>query len=154
MSEKIKNLWGRKLFLWALLTFGSVIIIAMLFLFVNRAGGFGGGTPSIAVDQQKIDFGYQKLGTHLTFVFKVTNTGKSSLQFKEKPYVEVVKGCCPPELTIDTMMLKPGESTTVESSSFMMHPGMDGMHNYAVHLKTNDPKNPDLVVTVLSDWGP
>jgi hypothetical protein len=52
------------------------------------------------------------------------------------------------------MVLKPGESTTVESSVFMMHPGMDGPHDYAVHLTTNDPKTPDLVVEVLSNWGP
>jgi hypothetical protein len=52
------------------------------------------------------------------------------------------------------MVLKPGASTTIESSPFMMHEGMDGPHNFAVHLKTNDKQNPDLVVTVLSDWGP
>ena len=52
------------------------------------------------------------------------------------------------------MVLKPGESTIVESSVFMMHPGMDGPHDYAVHLDTNDPKNPNLVVRVLSNWGP
>jgi len=52
------------------------------------------------------------------------------------------------------MVLKPGESTTLESAVFMMHPGMDGKHDYAVHLKTNDPNNPDLIVHVMSDWGP
>ncbi len=52
------------------------------------------------------------------------------------------------------MVLQPGESTYVESSIFMMHPGMDGPHDYAVHLKTNDASDPDLVVHVLSDWGP
>jgi hypothetical protein len=52
------------------------------------------------------------------------------------------------------MVLKPGDSTAIESGVFMMHPGMDGKHDYAVHLKTNDPTNPDLVVHVLSDWGP
>ncbi len=52
------------------------------------------------------------------------------------------------------MALKPGESTAVESDVFMMHPGMDGPHDFAVHLITNDPKTPDLVVHVLSVWGP
>ncbi len=52
------------------------------------------------------------------------------------------------------MVLNPGESTDVESSIFMMHPGMDGPHDYAVHLKTNDPQHSDLVVRVLSNWGP
>ena len=35
-----------------------------------------------------------------------------------------------------------------------MHPGMDGPHDYAVHLKTSDSQTPDLVVRVLSNWGP
>lgn len=57
-------------------------------------------------------------------------------------------------MTIGSMVLNPGESTTLQSAVFMMHPGMDGPHNFAVHLLTNDPKNPDLVVNVLSNWGP
>ena len=52
------------------------------------------------------------------------------------------------------MVLQPGKTTYVESSIFMMHPGMDGPHDYAVHLKTNDAATPDLVVHVLADWGP
>jgi hypothetical protein len=52
------------------------------------------------------------------------------------------------------MVLQPGESTVVESTSFTMHEGMDGPHNFAVHLKTNDPGNPDFVVNVLSNWIP
>lgn len=52
------------------------------------------------------------------------------------------------------MALQPGESTVVESAPFMMHEGMDGPHNFAVHLITNDPDNPDFVVNVISDWGP
>jgi hypothetical protein len=52
------------------------------------------------------------------------------------------------------MVLQSGESTIVQSSVFMMHAGMDGLHNFAVHLKTNDPVTPDLVVNVLSNWIP
>jgi hypothetical protein len=52
------------------------------------------------------------------------------------------------------MVLQPGESTTVTSGVFMMHEGMDGPHNFAVHLITNDPDNRDLVVNVLSNWIP
>ena len=52
------------------------------------------------------------------------------------------------------MVLQPGESTDITSSVFMMHPGMDGPHDYAVHLKTNDSSHPDLIVHVLSNWGP
>ena len=51
------------------------------------------------------------------------------------------------------MALKPGDSTTI-SMSFMMHEGMDGMHNFRVHLPTNDPNQPDKTLTVLSNWVP
>jgi hypothetical protein len=52
------------------------------------------------------------------------------------------------------MALQAGQSTTIRSNPFMMHPGMDGPHNFGVHLVTNDPQQPDFVVNVLSDWGP
>ena len=52
------------------------------------------------------------------------------------------------------MVLQPGESTVVESAPFTMHEGMDGPHNFAVHLVTNDPNHSDLVVNVISNWGP
>ena len=41
------------------------------------------------------------------------------------------------------MVLNPGESTIVRSGPFMMHEGMDGPHNFGVHLITNDPRVPD-----------
>ena len=52
------------------------------------------------------------------------------------------------------MVLNPGESTIIHSDVFMMHAGMDGSHNFAVHLKTNDPDSPDMIVNVLSNWVP
>ncbi|HEX2990180.1 MAG TPA: hypothetical protein VHO49_05840 [Anaerolineales bacterium] len=42
----------------------------------------------------------------------------------------------------------------IQSTAFMMHEGMDGPHNFAVRLKTNDPRQPELVVNVLSNWVP
>jgi hypothetical protein len=52
------------------------------------------------------------------------------------------------------MVLKPGETTVVESSIFMMHAGMDGPHDFAVRLLTNDPSQPQKTVNVLSNWVP
>jgi hypothetical protein len=51
------------------------------------------------------------------------------------------------------MVLKPGESTTL-TMEFMMHEGMDGMHDFSVHLPSNDPEQPDHTLTVLSNWVP
>jgi hypothetical protein len=55
--------------------------------------------------------------------------------------------------TIGAMVLQPGESTTV-SMEFMMHGDMGGMHNFRLHLLTNDPDQPDQTTTVLSNWLP
>lgn len=52
------------------------------------------------------------------------------------------------------MVLQPGESTTVTSSVFMMHAGMEGEHDFSVHLVTNDPDQPDQQVRILSNWVP
>jgi hypothetical protein len=139
----------------ALLLGGLLLAVAAFVIFQgNNQGSDTGGAPRLAVDREKIDWGTVKDYTKKTFTFTVTNTGTGTLRFKEKPYVQVVEGCCPPTLTVSSMVLKPGESATVTSAVFMMHPGMDGKHNYAVHLLTNDATQPDKVVNVISDWVP
>jgi hypothetical protein len=35
---------------------------------------------------------------------------------------------------------------------FMMHAGMEGPHDFRVHVRTNDPVEPDKELIVLSDW--
>jgi hypothetical protein len=154
MSTKNRKQQQKKGFSWILLALGGLLGIAAIFVFANKDGQSSGGTPSIAVDQERIDFGYIKLGEYRSFKIKVTNNGDGTLQFIETPYIEIVQGCCQPDLTISSMVIKPGESAYVQSPDFMMHEGMDGPHDFAVHLKTNDPANPDMVVHVLSDWGP
>ncbi len=49
------------------------------------------------------------------------------------------------------MTLNPGEKTTI-SMQFMMHGDMGGKHDFRVHLMTNDPKQPEKTVEVLSNW--
>ena len=90
MSKKHKR--QRKIFPWSLVAIGGVLLIIAAFFFANR-GGDGGGTPSIAVDQQKIDYGDVKFNVKKTFAIKVTNTGDGTLRFKEEPYIEVLEGC-------------------------------------------------------------
>lgn len=80
-------------FPWLIVALGGALVLAAALLFANRSGGTGGGTPSIAVDQQKIDFGDVNFGVEKTFAVKVTNTGDGALRFKEDPYIEVVEGC-------------------------------------------------------------
>ena len=77
---------------WLLVALGGVLLLIAASFFANRSGD-GGGTPSVVVDQQKIDYGYVKYGETRSFTVKVTNTGDGTLRFKENPYIEVVEGC-------------------------------------------------------------
>ena len=91
MSKKHKR--QRKSFPWSLVAIGGVLLIIAAFFLANRGGSDDGGIPSIAVDQQKIDYGDVKCGVNKTFAIKVTNTGDGTLRFKEEPYIEVLEGC-------------------------------------------------------------
>lgn len=51
------------------------------------------------------------------------------------------------------MTIAPGQTATMRLQ-FMMHQGMEGPHDFRVHLKTNDPVEPEKEITILSDWGP
>ena len=92
MGKKNKRQKERKSFPWSLVAIGGVLLIIAAYFLANR-GGDGGGTPSIAVDQQKIDYGDVKFNVNKTFAIKVTNTGDGTLRFKEEPYIEVLEGC-------------------------------------------------------------
>jgi hypothetical protein len=92
-NKKYRKQKQRKNFPWLFLALGGGLLIFAAILFANRSGADGGGTPSIAVDQQKIDYGYVKFGENRQFALKVNNPGDGTLRFKEKPYVEVLEGC-------------------------------------------------------------
>jgi hypothetical protein len=97
MSRNKKRQHQKKTFAWPILVFGGILLLVAAFLLANRSGGGGGGsangTPQIAADPQKIDYGYVKFGNNETFKIKVTNTGDGVLRFKDKPNVEVLEGC-------------------------------------------------------------
>ena len=94
MSKKSNKYKKRKKknFPWLLLVLGGILVAAAAFLFARQGGG-SDGTPSIAVDQQKIDYGDVKFNVEKTFAVKVTNTGDGTLRFKEEPYIEILEGC-------------------------------------------------------------
>jgi len=91
-NQKYRKQKKRKNFPLLFLALGGGLLVVTAILFANRSSG-DGGTPSIAVDQQKIDYGYVKYGETRSFAVKVTNTGDGTLRFKEAPYIEVVEGC-------------------------------------------------------------
>lgn len=90
MSKK-KHRKPKQSFPWPLLALGGVLLLVAAF-FLARQGG-GGGTPSIQVDQERIDYGYVKFGESRSFAIQITNTGDGALRFQETPYIEVREGC-------------------------------------------------------------
>lgn len=47
--------------------------------------------------------------------------------------------------------MPPGQQTTV-TLRFTMHAGMEGPHDFRVHLRTNDTATPETELVVKSDW--
>lgn len=91
-NQRYRKQNQRKKFPWLVATLGGVLLLLAAILF-TRNNGAGGGTPSMAVDQDKIDYGYVKFGETRQFAIKVTNTGDGPLRFKEQPYIEVLERC-------------------------------------------------------------
>ena len=78
----------------AMIIGGILLIVVATFLILGVLGsGTGAGTPKLVVDQEKIDYGDVHFNVNKTFAIKVTNTGDGLLQFKEKPYIQVLEGC-------------------------------------------------------------
>src|ERR1043165_1785470 len=92
-AKKYRKQKQRNQFPWVFIVLGGGLLFLAAFLFANRGAGGGGGTPSIAVDQNKIDYGYVKFGENRQFSLKVTNSGDGTLRFSEKLYIEVLEGC-------------------------------------------------------------
>ncbi len=97
MSKRHKQHQQRRIGIaWPIILLGAILVAGAAFLFARQgsaSGSQGGGPPEIAVDQQKIDYGYVKFGETRSFKIAVTNNGTGPLQFKDKPYIQVLEGC-------------------------------------------------------------
>ena len=95
MGKKQRRQRKKKKFPWPMVVLGGVLLIAAAFFFANQRGisKHGSGPPKIAVDQQKIDYGYVRFGKNKSFDIEVTNIGGDVLRFNQKPYVKVLEGC-------------------------------------------------------------
>jgi hypothetical protein len=51
------------------------------------------GQPSLAVDQNELDFGDVRFNRYVTAEFDVTNVGDVLLRFTRNPWVTVAEGC-------------------------------------------------------------
>ncbi len=111
----------------------------------------GTGAPRLAVSASTIDHGDVQYGTVVLSEFEIQNMGNQPLMILDDPLVEVVKGCCPPKAEVSQSEIDPGQQANL-TLHFTMDEGMGGPHEFRVHLKTNDPQEPEKELVVLSNW--
>ncbi len=109
--------------------------------------------PAVRISQEYFDYGTVHYSQVVNTSFQVKNVGDETLYVLGEPRIEVVEGCCPPKTQITAKTLHPGEEATV-SFAFQMSAGMDGPHDFRVHVLTTDPVEPEKTVQVLSNWVP
>lgn len=100
--------------------------------------------PRIVLDRTMHDFNKIEQSKKVFTSFELKNTGNSPLILRK---VKASCGCTVP--TLDTDVLEPGESTTMEVS---FNPGTrEGKQQKEITIVANDPKQPVTVIRLLSD---
>lgn len=122
----------------------GVAVVAGVFLGSGRTGSVEvGAAPPIAtsevvesgglvVDGARIDLGTVPLDVTVTPMWTITNASSEVVQLGQ-PHASVVEGCCPGPLTLSDATLEPGESSRM-AFPLQMHAGMDGPHDFDVHV--------------------
>ena len=83
----------------ALPIIAGAILVLLSFWALNPGGVFtrgkviASGRLMLKADKEKVDLGDVRLGTPVSTSFRITNTGDQTLEFTQKPYVEIVEGC-------------------------------------------------------------
>jgi hypothetical protein len=109
------------------------------------------GSPRIAVMNDTLDHGDLKFNTPIQSVFAIGNVGDQELMIFGEPRVEVVEGCCPPRVELTSARIQPGGKVLL-SMNYSMHEGMGGKHHFRVHIRTNDPVEPEKLLHIYSNW--
>lgn len=86
----------------------------------------------VEVDAKTVALGHVPLNTTVEPSWKLVNNSDSEVSFGE-PHAEVIEGCCPGPLQLGAQTLSPGETTEL-TFPLQMHPGMDGAHDFSVHV--------------------
>jgi hypothetical protein len=92
--------------------------------------------------------GWVPLNVAVRPAWTLANTGASSVVLGE-PHPEVRAGCCPGPFRFGRRELAPGQSTTL-TFELAMHPGMDGWHDFAVHVPVITEAGEDVLSLVVT----
>lgn len=78
------------------------------------------------------EMGRVPLNVTVTPEWRLRNTSDRPVSLGT-PLAEVVEGCCPGSLNLSATTLAPGEVARLDFP-LQMHPGMDGWHDFRVHV--------------------
>lgn len=104
----------------------------------------------LKVEGSTIDLGVVPLDTTVTPTWTITNTGSVTVTLREA-HASVIEGCCPGPLTYSDPRLEPGESTQL-AFPLQMHAGMDGPHDFDVHVPYGDGPEDYLTLKVVGTF--
>lgn len=140
---------------FALLAVGAALSISLAGYAMSSAAstepaptgdGFAASGTAIAgdviVDGAEVAMGDVPLDVTVTPTWTLTNTGQTTVTLGD-PHATVNEGCCPGPLSFDRTDLAPGASATL-SFPLQMHPGMDGAHDFDIHVPVDD----DAILTL------
>ena len=114
-----------------------------LVLFIGLLAACG-GTPTIAVTPEKIDFGAIPASDPVTTTIQVRNEGSGALQISG---VSTSCGCT--TATLSTPDVAAGATADLQVSfNPQAHPGLYGPLLRIVYLESNDPAQPEVEVPV------
>ncbi len=109
------------------------------------------GSARAEVSRTLIDHGDVRMEETVQSVFRIRNIGDRPLRILDEPRVELIEGCCPPRALVSHYTIQPGEESVI-TLTFTMFDMMGGPHEFRVHVFTNDPTQPEIPLTILSNW--
>lgn len=104
----------------------------------------------LIVEGSVIDLGVVPLDTTVTPTWTITNASAQTVSLGEA-HASVIEGCCPGPLTYSDTVLEPGESVLL-AFPLQMHAGMDGPHDFDVHVPYGDGPDDYLTLRVVGNF--
>lgn len=89
-------------------------------------------TGSVTVEGSEIAMGVVPLDVTVTPTWRLVNNGTDTVTLGE-PHASVLEGCCPGQLLLDRTEIPAGATATL-TFPLQMHAGMDGPHDFDVHV--------------------
>jgi hypothetical protein len=129
-----------------------IISPVLLMVFVLGLMSFSGyetmKSPKISFSETKHDFGRVPQGPQLTYSFKFKNKGSETLLIKD-----IITSCGCTGATVGDQK-EYAKNETGEVSVTFNTQGREGHNEKNIIVKSNDPFNPEMVLTISADIDP